>query len=85
MASVWHRRAYYERALKLEPQMLINALVKQITLYYDKMIIAYNSPVSAGPDKSRNFSFYEKQLKMPYVIQNRENYGAKEILLIMHI
>lgn len=65
--------------------MLINALVKQITLYYDKMIIAYNRPVSAGPDESRNYSFYEKQLKMPYVIQNRENYGIKEILLIMNI
>ena len=78
-------RAYYERALKLEPQMLINALVKQITLYDDKMIITYNSPVSAGPDESRDFSFYEKQLKMPYVIQNRENYGFKEILLIMRI
>ena len=53
-------RAYYERALKLEPQMLINTLVKQITLYDDKIIIQYNSPIKAGPDESRDFSFYEK-------------------------
>lgn len=78
-------RAYYEQALSLEPQMLINTLVKQITLYDDKIIIQYNSPVKAGPDESRDFSFYEKQLKMPYVIQNRENYGFKEFLLIMRI
>ena len=85
MACAWHRRAYYERALKLESQMLINALVKQITLYYDKMIIAYNSPVSAGPDESRDFSCYEKQLKMPYVIQNREYYGLKDFRLVMRV
>ena len=78
-------RAYYEQALSLEPQMLINTLVKQITLYDDKIIIQYNSPIKAGPDESRGFSFYEEQLKMPYVIQNRENHGFKEFLLIMHI
>ncbi len=65
--------------------MLINALVKQITLYDDKMIIAYNSPVRAGPDESRNYSFYEKQLKMPYVIQNREYYGLKDFRLVMRV
>ncbi len=78
-------RAYYEQALSLEPQMLINALVKQITLYDDKIIIQYNSPVKAGPDESRDFSFYQKQVKMPYVIQNRENYGFKEFLIIMRV
>lgn len=78
-------RAYYEQALSLEPQMLINTLVKQITLYDDKIIIQYNSPVKAGPDESRDFSFYQKQVKMPYVIQNRENYGFKEFLIIMRV
>jgi len=78
-------RAYYKQALTLEPQMLINTLVKQITLYDDKIIIQYNSSVKAGPDESRDFSYYEKQLKMQYVIQNRENYGFKEFLLIMRI
>ena len=55
-------RAYYERALKLEPQMPINAPVKQITLYDYKIIITYNSPVSAGPDVG-TFSFTEERLK----------------------
>jgi len=36
-------RAYYKQALSLEPQMLINTLVKQITLYDDKIIIQYKS------------------------------------------
>lgn len=75
-------RAYYERALKLEPQMLINALIKQITLYDDKMIIAYNSPVSAGPDESRDFCFYRRMVEMPYVRQNKKETQYREFTVL---
>lgn len=59
-------RAFYQEALKLEANLLINVLIKQITLYDDKMIITYNSPIKEGPDESRDFSFYQKTLNMPY-------------------
>lgn len=59
-------RAFYQEALKLEANLLINVLIKQITLYDDKMIITYNSPIKEGPDGSRDFSFYQKTLNMPY-------------------
>ena len=75
-------RAYYERALKLEPQMLINALIKQITLYDDKMIIACNSPVSAGPDESRDFCFYRRMVEMPYVRQNKKETQYREFTVL---
>lgn len=75
-------RAYYERALKLEPQMLINALVKQITLYDDKMIITYNSPLSAGPDESRDFFFYRRTVEMPYVRQNKKGFQYREFAIL---
>lgn len=78
-------RAYYERALKLEPQMLINALVKQITLYDDKMIITYNSPVSAGPDESRDFFFYQRTVDMPYVRQNKKETQYREFTLVLAV
>lgn len=35
-------RRYYLSALKQEPQLLINCLVKEITLYDDKMIITFH-------------------------------------------
>lgn len=76
-------RAYYEQALTLEPQMLINTLVKQITLYDDKIIIQYNSPVKASPDEGRDFSFYEKQLKMPYVRQNKKELQYRKFILVL--
>lgn len=65
-------RAFYQEALKLEANLLINVLIKQITLYDDKMIITYNSPIKEGPDGSRDFSFYQKTLKMPYKRQNKK-------------
>ena len=75
-------RAYYDRALKLEPQMPINAPVKQITLYDDKMIIAYNSPVSAGHDESRDFFFYRRTVEMPYVRQNKKVTQYREFTVL---
>ena len=53
-------RRYYLSALKQEPQLLINCLVKEITLYDDKMIITYNTPLNEGSDENRGFSFHEK-------------------------
>ena len=35
---------YFDDALKLEPQLLINYLVNQIILYDDKMKIYFNCP-----------------------------------------
>ena len=78
-------RAYYEQALTLEPQMLINTLVKQITLYDDKIIIRYNSPVKAGPGESRDFSFYEKQLKMTYVRQNKKDLQYRKFTIVLSV
>ena len=78
-------REYYEEALKLEPQMLINTLVKQITLYDDKIIIQYNSPIKTGPDGSRDLSFYEKQLKIPYVRQNKKELQYREFTIVLSV
>ena len=36
-------------------------------------------------DESQGFSFYDKNVKMPYVIQNRQYYGLKDFRLIMRI
>lgn len=58
-------REYYEEALKKEPQMLINELVKMITLYDDKIHIELNSPITNGPDGSQGFSFYTETLLIP--------------------
>jgi Site-specific recombinases, DNA invertase Pin homologs len=58
-------REYYEEALKKEPQMLINEIVKMITLYDDKMRIELNSPIMNSPDESQGFSFYTEKRLIP--------------------
>ncbi len=51
-------REFYKQALTLEPRMLINFFVKQITVFDDKIEIQFNSPAKVSPDNSQGFSFY---------------------------
>ena len=76
---------YYKSAFEKEPLQLINNLVKEIQLYDDKMIIIYNTPKTINLDESQGFSFCDKNVKMPYVIQNRKYYGLKDFRLIMRL
>lgn len=76
---------YYKSAIEKEPLQLINYFVKEIQLYDDKMIIIYNTPKTINLDESQGSSFYDKNVKMPYVIQNREYYGLKDFRLVMRI
>ncbi len=59
-------RAFYLQALKYEPQMLINYVVKEIILYDDRIDIIYNHPLTFSPDyeNSRGVCFYMKNVKL---------------------
>ena len=61
-------RKYYEDALRLEPQMLVNYLIKAVVLYDNRADIIYNSPIKStnSPDESQGFSFYSKTVKVGY-------------------
>ena len=76
---------YYKSALEKEPLQLINYFIKEIQLYDDKMIIIYNTPKTINLDESQGFSFYDKNVKMPYVIQNKKYYGLKDFRLVMRV
>ena len=58
---------------------------KDIKDIFLKIIIQYNSPVKAGPDESRDFSFYEKQLKMPYVRQNKKELQYRKFTIVLSV
>ena len=59
-------RKYYQDALRLEPQMLVNYLIKEITLFDNRADIYYNSPIKStdSPDNSQGFSFYSKSIRL---------------------
>ena len=72
-------KEFYEHALRLEPKMLINYLVKEILVYNDKIIIKYNPPAPISPDESQGFSFYHKTLKFAYKVRQRRDMKKFEI------
>lgn len=76
---------FYKAGLEKEPIKLINHLIKEILLYDDKMIIFYNTPKTIDLDESQGFSFYDRNIKMPYVIQNKKNYGTQDFRLVMKV
>ena len=57
-------REFYEKALRLKPQMLIGLLIKEILLFDDKIQIQFNTLINGSPDESLGFSFCKKQLAL---------------------
>lgn len=75
---------YFNDALKLEPQLLINYLVKQIILYDDKMQIYFNSP-SLSTNDTAKIPFKTKNYKLPHIIQNKPQPEMIDILVEFYI
>ena len=75
---------YFNDALKLEPQLLINYLVKQIILYNDKMQIYFNSP-SITTNNTTKAPFKKKTYELPHIIQNKPQPEMIDILVEMYI
>lgn len=62
-------KEYYTQALQLEPKILINYLVKQITLFDDKIQIQFNSPIPTSPDNdNRDLFLFSKKIKVTFKI-----------------
>lgn len=75
---------YFNDALKLEPQLLINYLVKQIILYDDKMQIYFNSP-SISTNTTAKMPFKTKIYKLTHIIQNKPQPEMIDILVEFYI
>ena len=75
---------YFNDALKLEPQLLINYLVNQIILYDDKMQIYFNSPTIATNNTTKA-PFKTKTYKLPHIIQNKPEPEMIDMLVEFYI
>lgn len=78
-------RTYYKEALLLEGILLINYMVKEITLYNDRVVITFNSPLRTSPDDSQDFSFYEEKTYMDVIMRNRGTVERHNQLLILAV
>lgn len=55
--------------MKLEPLLLIDALIKQIKLYNDKIEITFNTPTLQSPNDKGSFLILKNKMKK--IIQNK--------------
>ena len=78
-------RAYYESALLQEPQMLINFIIREITVFDDEIHIYFNSPLQTGPDASQGLSVCDRKTTIPAHIQNSYELRRKNIRLTITI
>lgn len=80
-------REFYSQALALEPKLLINYLVKQITLYDDKIEIQFNAPIKVSPDDEsrRGFSLCSKTVKLAYKVPQRRNIVKLEFAIDIYV
>ena len=74
---------YYYKALTLDPEKLINTLIREIVLYNDKIEVHLNSPLRTSPDENRGFSFYTEVVNMPIERYSIKGTTYKRITLQM--
>ncbi|MBO4534317.1 MAG: recombinase family protein, partial [Clostridia bacterium] len=56
-------RAFYKRAIEMDPIMLIEFFVEEITMYDDKLTIRLTKPNKSPDNNGRGFSLYSKSYK----------------------
>ena len=79
-------RDFYKQLLKNEPLLIINYYVKEIILFDDEIKIIYNSPLNTNsPDDSQGFSFYDKIVNIPVIINYSQYPIVGKIRLIMSV
>jgi len=78
-------KKYFVKALKSEPQVLINYLVKEIKLFDDKMEIYINSPIRKSPDDSQGFFIFQELQPIENFNHFKSSLILKEVMVIAYI
>ena len=76
---------FYLQALKMQPYMLINHLIKNIKVYKDKLEIILNNPLAISPNDSQKFLLYSKIKKYPKPVQNKNIPNHIDILVNIYV
>lgn len=76
-------RKFYIEALKLEPLLLIDALIKQIKLYNDKIEITFNTQTLQSPNDKGSFLMLKNKIKK--IIQNKPQLALIDISVDFYV
>lgn len=72
-------KEFYIEALKLEPKLLIDYVIKEIQVYEDKLEIIFNSPIKRSPETNQGFFLFTFNSNLPQYIQNKEKPNMLEM------
>ncbi len=75
-------KRYYAEALKMNPELIINYVVKQIKLYDDKIEIQFNTPLNESSNRN-GLSFYCGKKKIVDMVKNQLSWDYKEMTVIL--
>jgi len=78
-------KEFYIEALKLEPKLLIDYIIKEIRVYEDKLEIIFNSPIKRSPDNNQGFFLFRFNSKLPQYIQNKEKPNMLEFQINCYV
>ena len=65
-------KEFFVDAIKLQPKVLIDYVVKEIKVYENKLQIIFNSPIKRDPEETQGSFLFAFNSKMPKYIQNKE-------------
>ena len=78
-------KKYFIQALKSEPQVLINYLVKEIRLFDDKMEIYLNSPINKSSDENQGFFLFQELQPIENLNHFKSSLILKEVMVIAYL
>lgn len=78
-------RTHYEKGLRKEPKILINALVDEIVLFDDRIDIKFYTQIQKSPDDNQDFLFYSSAAKMRNTTQNNSKTTYTYIKVKMYL
>ena len=76
---------YYIKALKCNPEVLTNYLVKEIKLFDDKVEITLNSPLNVSPDENQGFLFCRKIRQISKTIHYKLSPEMQDMIVELYI
>ena len=77
-------KQYFIEAIKLEPEMIIDNLIKQIVVYNDRLEIYFNTPLKTSPNNTDSLFYYHKSF-LSILSKNQYENIEEELYVYYHI
>ena len=72
-------KEFFVEAIKLQPKVLIDYVIKEIKVYENKLEIIFNSPIKRSPDTNQGFFLFTFNSNLPQYIPNKEKPNMLEM------